>query len=321
MQLSIVLPVYNVEPYLRECINSIYQQKLMNFEVIAINDGSTDNSLKILKEYAQKYENFHLVNQSNKGLSSSRNIGLEQSKGNYVYFFDADDILSHSINSFYDICKIESPDIITFDADVFKDNIKNGLQNTTKYKEPIVPGRIIKIKTNQNAIAFNGKEYLNIICKKKGYSPVVWKRIYKRSFLIESNILFYPNLIPAEDDLHLFQTLFLNPEIIHLSKTLVLHRIRSTSIMNTLNTTKSYESFNIILLELFNMNRKHGINEEDIKVTNWLINFFVRRIHSQKPTLKEATRLIHLIKENKVPVEFKTLLKFLRNFMRNEIKS
>ncbi|WP_100347295.1 glycosyltransferase family 2 protein [Priestia flexa] len=58
MQLSIVLPVYNVEPYLRECINSIYQQNLINFELIAINDGSTDNSLKILKEYEKNTEIF-----------------------------------------------------------------------------------------------------------------------------------------------------------------------------------------------------------------------------------------------------------------------
>ncbi|WHX80019.1 glycosyltransferase [Priestia flexa] len=186
MQLSIVLPVYNVEPYLRECINSIYQQNLINFELIAINDGSTDNSLKILKEYEKKYGNFHLINQPNKGLSSSRNIGLKQSKGHYVYFFDADDILSHSINWFYHICEIENPDIITFNADIFENDFKNGLQNTTKYKESIVPGKTIKIKVNQNVVAFNGKEYLNIICKKKCYSPVVWRRIYKKSFLMEN---------------------------------------------------------------------------------------------------------------------------------------
>lgn len=80
--LSIIIPVYNVEKYLRECLDSVFIQDLTNCEVICVNDGSTDNSNRILKEYGEKFQELKLLNQDNRGLSAARNAGAKIARGN-----------------------------------------------------------------------------------------------------------------------------------------------------------------------------------------------------------------------------------------------
>lgn len=95
MKLSIIIPVYNVENYIRECVNSIFQQGLEEdeFEVILVNDGSTDNSQIICEELVKNNNNIRLINQENKGLSGARNTGILVSAGRFIYFIDSDDYL------------------------------------------------------------------------------------------------------------------------------------------------------------------------------------------------------------------------------------
>lgn len=101
MLLSIIIPVYNVEPYLRECLDSVFVQDLADCEVIAVNDGSTDGSRTILEEYKERYpEVLTLVDKANGGLSSARNAGVECAKGDYMYFVDSDDWLKpHAVET------------------------------------------------------------------------------------------------------------------------------------------------------------------------------------------------------------------------------
>lgn len=92
-EISVIIPVYNVEPYLRQCLDSVASQTFADLEVILINDGSTDNSAAICQEYIQKYPHFQLIHQKNKGLSEARNAGLKQSTGRYITFIDSDDFV------------------------------------------------------------------------------------------------------------------------------------------------------------------------------------------------------------------------------------
>ena len=94
-ELSIIIPVYNVQKYLEDCLLSIYKQSLSleTFEVIAVNDGSTDSSIDILREYGEIYPNLIIISQENKGLSKARNNGLAVASGKYVFFMDSDDFL------------------------------------------------------------------------------------------------------------------------------------------------------------------------------------------------------------------------------------
>ena len=92
--ISIIVPVYNVEEYLEECIESIRQQTFTDFEVILVNDGSTDYSKEICEEYCRKDSRFRLMNQANQGQSIARNRGVKESLGEYIMFVDSDDVVS-----------------------------------------------------------------------------------------------------------------------------------------------------------------------------------------------------------------------------------
>jgi glycosyltransferase involved in cell wall biosynthesis len=92
-QLSIIIPIFNVETYLEECLDSVFQQNLTSFEVICVNDSSTDNSRRLLGDYAAKYSELKIIDQENGGLSHARNSGLSIANGKYIYFLDSDDFL------------------------------------------------------------------------------------------------------------------------------------------------------------------------------------------------------------------------------------
>ena len=89
--ISIIVPVYNTEKYLCNCLDSILAQSYNNWEAICINDGSTDKSMSILEDYAKKDKRIKIINQENKGLSETRNIGMKKAKGDYIMFLDSDD--------------------------------------------------------------------------------------------------------------------------------------------------------------------------------------------------------------------------------------
>ena len=120
---SIIVPVYKTEPYLRECLDSILNQTFKDYEVICINDGSPDNSVEILKEYCIKHNNFSYFSQCNQGLAASRNNGIKRAKGKYIFPLDSDDVLDkdcllHLVNSLSsNECDIATPVIVKFFPD------------------------------------------------------------------------------------------------------------------------------------------------------------------------------------------------------------
>ena len=100
--ISIIVPIFNVENYLRECLDSIHHQTYENFECLLIDDGSSDNSAVICKEYVAKDSRFHYFKKENGGVSSARNFGIEQATGTYITFVDSDDWLEwHSLENLY----------------------------------------------------------------------------------------------------------------------------------------------------------------------------------------------------------------------------
>lgn len=91
VKLSVIIPVYNVEKYLKRCLDSVINQTLKDIEILCINDGSTDDSLSILEEYKSKDSRIVIISQGNKGLAATRNVGIENAKGEYLAFVDSDD--------------------------------------------------------------------------------------------------------------------------------------------------------------------------------------------------------------------------------------
>ena len=166
---SVIIPVYNVEKYLDKCLDSIINQTYKNLEIICINDGSIDSSFEILQKYAQKDNRIKLVNQENKGLGATRNVGLEIAEGEFISFIDSDDFVDKNL---YKNCieKI-APDI---DVIVF------GAKTVNLKKNKIYSGQYSSKRFHEN---FNLKDLFNIY-------TVAWNKLYRHSFLKEHSIIF-----------------------------------------------------------------------------------------------------------------------------------
>lgn len=131
-KISVIVPVYNTQDYLRECIDSVLNQSLTDFELICIDDGSTDNSLEILNDYGREDERIKIISQQNRGLGASRNVGLDIAQGEYVLFLDSDDYLSlDALESLYGTAVNQNLDLTMFKIKNF--NTKTGRQSRSEY--------------------------------------------------------------------------------------------------------------------------------------------------------------------------------------------
>lgn len=129
-KISVIVPVYNVEDYLGECLDSLITQTLSDIEIICINDGSTDNSLEILTNYSKRDSRIKIITQENKGLSSARNRGFEFINGKYTYFIDSDDILkSDALEKLYNLACDKNTDFIIFKLINFDSETKEFSKN------------------------------------------------------------------------------------------------------------------------------------------------------------------------------------------------
>lgn len=186
MLLSVIIPSYNSAKYIAKCINSILQQGLKpeEYEIIVVNDGSTDNTVEIATGFCKKYPNIRIISQENKGLSVARNTGLIAAKGEYVHFVDSDDYLVdngyyHIFNHLlhldlkYDIIKFYSTTV-----DKYNKNINDDISNS----------KIIYSGDHHDQIIRNGQ-----------FSIFAWSLIIRRKVLIDNNIFFIKGMHPCED--------------------------------------------------------------------------------------------------------------------------
>lgn len=216
--LSVIIPVYNTEAYLEEALNSILVQDYSNFEIIAINDGSQDCSGQILEMYKEKDPRVHVYHRENSGLSATRNFGLSQASGSYVYFFDSDDILLQgAFTHLMKLLKSVGGELIAFSGRYIND--KGDAVSTektlkkTEITEP-VPGEELLVKLMQSEI----------------YSPVVSMYIYRKSFLHNNQLTFQEGYI-HEDEFYTIKALSIADRALSVSDVFYEHRIRNGSIM------------------------------------------------------------------------------------------
>lgn len=124
MFLSFIVPVYNTEKYLRDCLDSLISQDVSkeDYEIICVNDGSTDGSLTILQEYAAENRNIHIINKENGGVASARNAGMDAAQGEYIWFVDSDDFVKHNcLGSLRDHVNVHRSDRVMIGTYVFRD--------------------------------------------------------------------------------------------------------------------------------------------------------------------------------------------------------
>ncbi len=170
IKVSVVVPVYNKEKHLHECLDSIMNQTLTDLEIICVDDGSTDNSLSIIEEYAEKDKRISIIKQENLYAGVARNKGMEAAQGEYIAFIDADDYID--LDFFEVLYKIAKKN----EADVVKSPYKEEYED---YMIEVPYNILLKIKFDQNLELLTGH-----------HSTVIWNAIYRLSFLKENNILF-----------------------------------------------------------------------------------------------------------------------------------
>lgn len=235
VKVSIVVPVYNVEKYLRKCLNSLVGQTLKEIEIIVVNDGSTDGSQKIIDEFVDNYPGkIKCLIKENGGLSDARNYGMPYCSGEYIGFVDSDDYVDTKMYELlYTNAKANRSDMVTCDYYMVYGN--NDLRRV-------------------NSRDFTSKKDMLIAPK-----AAAWNKIYRRKILLEHDILFPKGLI-YEDTLFFAKCIPHMEKVSYVSEPLVFYVQREGSIANT-QGRKTQQIFRIFS-EIVDYYKKNGFWEE-----------------------------------------------------------
>lgn len=247
---SVIIPVYMVEEYLRECLDSVVNQTMKNIEIVCVDDGSPDHSADIVLEYKEKYPNIKLIRKENGGLSSARNAGLDVATGEYIYFLDSDDYVDTDMfETLYRKASEEDLDIIYFNAVPFFDSeqIKRDNQNYVNYytRSHDYPG----VCTGQAMFSAMRKHY--------EFLPAVWSQLYRRD-LIEDNHIRFCHGILHEDNPFSFQCMILARRVAYLNKGYYHRRMRGNSIVTAKKSMRNVEGYLVSYAEILSfMHDRH----------------------------------------------------------------
>ena len=182
MDLSIIVPVYNVEQYVRTCIESIYKQGLDEdrFEVLIVNDGTKDKSMEVIQDIIAQHKNIVVINQENLSLSVARNNGIAAAKGKYILMIDSDDLLiENSLSRLLDLALEEEVDLLVAD---FLEMNNDLITSSSSYVQ-------------QNRFEFTKKSGIQLFVEDLNPNQCyVWRTLYKRSYILENNLKFVPGI-------------------------------------------------------------------------------------------------------------------------------
>lgn len=223
MLVSIIVPMYNVEKYIKQCLDSLVNQTLKDMEIIVVNDGSTDNSVKIVEEYVCKYANIKLVHKENGGLSDARNYGIAYASGKYIGFLDSDDYVKKTMYEEMALKMDEGHDVVLCDIEYFYENsdYRFVLKGLTDFK-------------------------IRDLSKRALLSPMfAWNKLYKAKYFKELNYR-YP-LNTWYEDVPVTTLIFAKTKMIgYINEPLVYYRQREGSIMNDTKSKRLFEIFNVM---------------------------------------------------------------------------
>ena len=303
--LSVIIPVYNTEKYLIKCLDSVINQTFKSMEVICVNDGSTDNSLDILKKYQVIDDRIKIINKKNGGLSSARNIGIEHAQGSYITFIDSDDFIES--NAYQDtLFYFDNPkvDLVYFSTQlVIEDNISR--TQDQRYFEHKYTGLV---------------DLSNDVIAKM--DVCAWNKIYKLSILKKYDIRF-PNGLWYEDNPFFWSYALVSDSAFFVNDKLYNYLIRTGSIMSqhnqqgkvypkTLHELDSLLGFEYLLHFVF----KWDLFEMFKPV---LIDLFQQKIYESLHCLPKKDRMLALNKATEIVNIFNLKFYFPDNYYLNSL--
>lgn len=284
MKFSIIVPIYNVENYILKCLESINNQSYTNYEVILVNDGSPDNSARIIKKFIKDKNNFKYYNKENGGLSDARNYGLQYCTGDYLLFLDSDDYISN------DLLLELNKAIEKNNSDIIKYNIRFIYKNGNN--------RIMK---KDNFYNNHPNKAIAKLLEDELFEPA-WLYCYKTEFWLKYDFKY------TKGRYH--EDFGLTPLILQEAKSISSidyvgynYIIREGSIMNSNNTEKDFKKFNDCLA-YFKENKTKIINSKNInnETKNLLLSYYANGVLNRAHALtgKNLTKAIKEIKTEKV---------------------
>lgn len=264
MKLSIVIPVYNLAQYIEKCLNSILNQPFKDYEIICVNDGSTDNSLEVLKKYEGKIV---IIDKENEGSGVARNAGIDRAKGEYILFVDGDDWLEENVLEKM-VSKADelTTDILFFGGLSYYDNkgqnggySKNKLPR--KYFNKVVSAKDVK------------KDIFK-------FPSTPWSKLYRRDFLLKNNIRFQ-NIKVGQDQLPFFHSMISAGRFAILPENLYCYRKNRQGSAMTVKKKKNFSPIYVfygienLLIKLGKLDEYKYIfaNRYFSKATSWLGKF------------------------------------------------
>lgn len=229
-KISFIIPAYNAEKYIVDCLNSIIKQRLEEYEIIIINDGSKDNTQKLCEDFISQNLNcqIRLINQINSGVSVARNRGIDEAIGEWVMFVDADDLLVESIFDHLNTDDLRVSDMILGD---YTRNIEpTGLDS---FKSSFIDSEIFlrcalrysKYYKEIHAV-YHIDPYLNWAC---------WAKLYRRTWLVSNNIRFPEGIFTSEDCVFLIRAYAKKPRLLVTNFVMYDYRVNEQSVTKTFN--------------------------------------------------------------------------------------
>lgn len=233
MKISIIIPIYNVDIYLKQCVNSVIKQTYENIEIVLVDDGSTDQCPTICDNYAKQYSNVKVVHKQNGGLSDARNIGIQNSTGDYLLFLDADDFWKDltALQSLVDRVNLTHADLLNFSYIKYYEDL-NDYDNYFENVEPLPLG-------------LSKSESINYLLDNNLYIASACNKLVKKS-LFENDLYFVKGIYSEDIDWCLRLLIKANkPDFI--CENFYCYRQRSDSITHTINDKKCQDLTNNIL--------------------------------------------------------------------------
>ena len=289
--LSVIIPMYNCAPVIVRCLDSI---DYYDCEIIVVNDGSKDTGAEIVEKYAATHPNVRLINKSNGGVSSARNLGIQEAVGKYISFIDADDyIVSGGLDRIVTLAEEHNADVVKFKN-------KNVIDTSEQDKSSVSETPInIEITTGDGVL------------KRHDISDyIVWDGIYRRTIIVENNVLFKTDLCLREDDTFMGM-LYCHANIV-IATDLPLYRYVSASNYSSTHNQPIEKQRKLIISGLkAAQHRGHYVQEhkpevmqlERLKYMRWVCT--VRNAISAQLTLKEYRALLNdFRKEDVYPLDY-----------------
>lgn len=278
-KISIIAPVYQVEKYIGQCIESVINQTFKNFELILIDDGSKDKSGNICDEYAKRDKRIHVVHTENKGAASARNRGLDLATGKYIAFVDGDDYLAENmLDKLYKVITQENCDVVVCDFLNLHAN----------------PDKDFSLQLSDSKVS--GREILSHLKNQKNYGvwTIVWNKLYKKEILKD---LRFPEGKYFEDEIFSDQLYLRCNEVQVISDVLYYHRVLETSTMNTQKIRNYLDLIDAFQLRI-NLYLENRLPDDEVyKVLIYMLEPYTKCakadfMGNDKERLKQAKRFI-----------------------------